>query len=243
MLNPIQAIINSGCPAFTMKYKPDFPIKFLCGCNLFSESDTVLLSDIIHPDDYLPFCEMVGEVVSNRSRSVKSHVRLKTGGKYLWYYISAAPQMSEDGSVRELCGMMFDVTEYFGCEGDDAVMRKFRSRVEDSMRLTRSAPRLLDILGKDYLERIQLPFTHIKGLYSIITDESGKPAAAAYGQDDRINVNKMSYQRKKSIRIKHVTVGYWVIAGESIEDMNKATPMLETMVQTVSEIANSYVVI
>lgn len=243
MLNLVQAILNSGCPAFTMKYKPDFPINFLCENNLFSDSDTVLLSDIIHPDDYQPFCEMVGEVIGNRCKYIKSHVRLKTGEKYLWYYISAAPQMSEDGSVRELSGMMFDVTEYFGCEGDDAVMRKFRSRVEDSMKSTVNVPRLLDILGYDYLERIQQPFTHIKGLYSIITDSTGKTIATAYGQDKGINVNKISYQRKKSIRIKHVTAGYWVIAGESIDDMNKATPMLETMVQTVSEIANSYVVI
>lgn len=243
MLNPEQAIKNSGCPAFIMQYKPDFPITFLCGENLFSENDTVLLGDIIHPDDYQPFCEIVGEVIGNRRKAVKSHVRLKTNGKYLWYYISAAPQTDKRGAVSELSGMMFDVTDYFDCEGDDAVMRSMRSKVETSIRSNGTAPRLSDILGADYLSRIQQPFTLIKGLYSIITDDAGKIIASAYGQDKCVNVNKMSYQRKKNIRVKHVTVGSWIIAGESIEDMNKATPMLDTMVQTVSEIANSYVVI
>lgn len=243
MLNPEQAIINSGCPAFTMQYKPDFPITFLCGNGLFPDNETILMGDIIHPDDYQPFCEVVGEVIGNRSRSVKAHVRLKTGGKYLWFYICAAPQINSNGTVQELSGMMFDVSEYFDCEGDDAVMRTFRNKVETSIKSNGITPRLTDILGTEYLERIQQPFTLIKGLHSMITDASGKTIAVAYGQDKNINLNKMSYQRKKNIRIKHIAVGSWIIAGESIEDMNMATPMLDTMVQTISEIANSYVVI
>ncbi len=243
MLSPEQAIKNSGCLAFTMQYKPDFPITFLCGENLFSEGNTVLLGDIIHQDDYQPFCESIGEVVGKRQKSVKSHVRLKTGSKYLWYYICAAPETNKDGAVSELSGMMFDVTDYFDCENEDAAVSSLRNKVETSVKSSGIMPRLSDILGADYLSRIQLPFTLINGLYSIITDDTGRTIAAAYGQGKGINVNKMSYQRKKSIRIKHITVGSWIIAGESIDEMNKATPMLDTMVQTVSEIANSYVVI
>ncbi len=237
------AVINSGNPAFTMKYKPDFPITFFCGQNPFSEGDSVLLGDIIHPDDYQPFCEVVGEVISKQRGSVRSHARLKCGDRYLWYYISASPVMRDDGSLCEFSGMMFDVTDYLDCDGDDLVMRRFRNKSEASMKSAEDSPRLLDILGADYLARIQQPFSLVKGLYSAIMDADGRIIAPALGQDKKINLNKMSYQRKKNIRLKHKNVGSWIIAGESIEEINQSAPLLETMVQTVSEIANSYVVI
>ncbi|MGN0683712.1 MAG: EAL domain-containing protein, partial [Oscillospiraceae bacterium] len=103
--------------------------------------------------------------------------------------------------------------------------------------------KLLDILGLDYLERIQQPFSSIDGLFSSIVDENGEVIATALGQDKKLNLNKISYQRKKNIRIKHQTAGTWMIASESIENVNKAAPLLDTMVQTVSEIANSYIMI
>lgn len=237
------AIINSGNPAFTMKYKPDFPIKFICGQNPFSSEDNTLLGDIIHPDDYQPFCEVVGEVIGKQRGNIRSHARLKCGDKYLWFYISASPVYDEDGSPEEFCGMMFDVTDYLDCEGDDLVMRRFRNKAEASMISAEKSPRLIEILGQDYLERIQQPFLIMKGLYSAITDTEGRIIAHAVGQDKKINLNKMSYQRKKDIRINHKTVGSWIIAGESIEDINQSVPLLDIMVQTVSEIANSYIVI
>ncbi|MCM1166180.1 MAG: EAL domain-containing protein [Lachnospiraceae bacterium] len=237
-----QAVSNSGSFAFAMKYQPDFPIEFLLGDNPFSNEKTALLGEIICPEDYQPFCDIIGEVISGHQSGVKAHVRLKCGDAYRWYYIAAAPEFREDGTLRVLSGMLFDVTEYLDCEGSDEVMRHFKSKAAGSMGSSSdNMPRLLDILGQDYLERIQLPFSRIKGMYSAIVGEDGKILAAA--QDKKINLNKMSYQRKKSIRVKHRAIASWVIAGESPEDINDCVPLLETMVQTVSEIANSYVVI
>ena len=237
------AVKNSGSYAFTMQYKPDFPINFLCGGNPLSKDGKVVLGEIIHSDDYQPFCDVISDIVSRKREEIKAHARLLADGAYRWYYISAVPEFRRDGALKEINGMMFDVTEYLDCEGEDAVMRSFRNKAEASMASQDGAPRLLDILGKDYLEKIQQPFSHIKGLYSQITDGDGKVIAIAYGQDKGVNLNKMSYQRKKSIRVKHVTVGSWIVAGESLESINESAPLLDTMVQTVSEIANSYVVI
>lgn len=242
MLGLEQAVRNSGNFAFAIKYQPDFPIEFLLGDNPFSEGKTALLGEIIFPEDYQPFCDIVSEIISGHTGEVKAHARLKCGECYRWYYISAGPEFRDDGTLAQLTGMMFDVTEYLDCEGEDAVMRTFRRKVENSMGSSKNnTPQLLDVLGQDYLERIQLPFSRIKGLYSAIIAEDGKIIAAA--QDKKINLNKMSYQRKKSIRVKHRTVASWVIAGESLEDINNCVQLLETMVQTVSEIANSYVVL
>lgn len=237
-----QAVKNSGNFAFAIKYQPDFPIEFLLGDNPFSEGKTALFGEIIFPEDYQPFCEIVSEIISGAAKDIKAHVRLKSGEGYRWYYISAAPEFREDGTLVLLSGMLFDVTEYLDCEGEDKIMRMFKNKVETSMGSSKNnTPKLLDILGQDYLERIQLPFSRIKGMYSAIVGEDGKILAAA--QDKKINLNKMSYQRKKSIRVKHRTVAYWIIAGESLEDINNCVHLLETMVQTVSEIANSYVVL
>ncbi len=238
-----KAVINSGNFAFEIQYKPDFPIKFFCGDNPFSDSNIVSLGKIIHPDDFQPFCDVISDIIGRHSEDLKVHVRLKTREHYRWYYISAAPEFSEGGSITNLSGMMFDVTEYLDCEGEDAVMSSFRQKIEGSLRSAKNTPKLLDLLGLDYLQRIQQPFSHIDGLFSAIVDENGAIIATALGQDKKLNLNKMSYQRKKSIRIKHQTAGTWIIAGESIDGVNKAADLLETMVQTISEMANSYIMI
>lgn len=238
-----KALSNGGIIVFTMRYKPDFPIDFLHGYNPFGKEHSALFGDIIHPDDYQPFCEIVGDIVNKRSGELKSHARLLCGNSYHWYYISAAPDFKDDGCLSEINGIMYDVTMYLDCEGEDLVMRSIRGKVQAAFDSAENTPQLPNILGSDYLEEIQKPFTLIKGLYSEIVDKNGRRIAAAVGQDEEINLNKMSYQRKKDIRIKHQNVAAWVIASESPDDINDCAPLLDIMVQTVSELANSYLVI
>ncbi len=236
-----RAVNYSGNYAFCMKYKPGFPIEFFSKTNPFSDKRKALLSEILHPDDYMPFCSIVNEVINGKGCEIKTHARLKADGEYRWFHLSAGAEHPSRGAT-DFCGMMFDVTEYLECESEDAVMHTFRTKIKDSIK-SDDEPDLRDILGEDYLELIQQPFSHIKGLYSAIVGNDGEIIASAYLQDKKANLNKMSYQRKKSIRVKHRTCATWIIASESLEDINSSAPLLEIMVQTVSEIANSYVVI
>ena len=71
-----KAVSNSGISVFTMNYKPDFPIEFFLDKNPFSDSNTMLFGSIVHPDDYQPFCEIIGEVVSHRADKIATHARL-----------------------------------------------------------------------------------------------------------------------------------------------------------------------
>lgn len=238
-----KALSCGGIIVFTMRYKPDFPIDFIHGSNPFCDADSALFGDIIHPDDYQPFCEIFGDIVNKRSGSLKAHARLLCGGSYHWYYISAEPEFREDGCLLEINGVMYDVTLYLDCEGEDLVMRAIQGKVKAAFDMAENTPQLLNILGDDYLSQIQKPFTLIKGLYSEIVDKNGKRIAAAVGQDEDVNLYKMSYQRKKNIRIKHQNVAAWVIASESPDAINDCAPLLDIMVQTVSELANSYLVI
>ncbi len=233
---------NSNVIVFTMKYKPDFPIEFFFGGNPFSEEKNALFADIVHPDDYRPFCEIIGDIVNRRADKLSAHVRMMCGGAYHWYYISATPEFKEDGRLSEINGIMYDVTVYLDCSDDDLVMRELKNRSKAAFDMAENTPHLLDVLGEDYLKRIQQPLSLIDGLYSVIIDENGT-AICPPGQNKGTNLNKMSYQRKKSIRIKHQNVGTWLIASESPDSINSCVPLLDTMVQTVSELANSYIVI
>ncbi len=235
-----KAVISGGICPFTLKYRSNFPITFLRGENPFSDKSTVLLEEIIHPDDYMPFCEEISNVVSGKSKEIKAHARLNTAGSYRWYYISCSlDKVVKNESKLELCGTMFDVTEYLECEGEDAVMRQFRSKIKNPM-ADGEIPSLSDILGEEYLGRIQQPFTHIDGVYSAIIDSNGKIIC---GDKDKPNIQKMSYQRGKNIRVKHRNCATWIIASESPEMLNDCAGLLDTMVKTVSEIANSYIII
>lgn len=236
------AINNSEFISFRMKYRPDFPIEFLCGDNPFCDMDTAILGEIIYPDDYRPFCEAIGEVINDRQAKFKAHARLMVNGAYRWFYVSAAPETRADGSVVAISGMMFDVTQYFSGDAEDSVMLGYRKHVSATVDSVEHPPRLADILGVEYLEHIQEPFSHIEGLYSVIVGENGE-IITADGQDTELNLNKMNYQRKKDIRIKHQNVASWIIASDSPDNINNSAPLLDVMVQTVSGMANSYLVI
>ncbi|MCH5203152.1 MAG: EAL domain-containing protein [Oscillospiraceae bacterium] len=233
-----RALKYSGNYAFSMKYKAGFPVEFL------GERDLApaLMSSMIHPDDYMPFCEAVNDVIDGRNRRLNSHSRLNLDGTYKWYYISATPERSSENST-EFLGVMNDVSEYLECGAEDAVIENFKCKLSKTFEKGNEPPSLSEILGENYLELIQQPFAKTKGLYSAIVSPSGHIIACANGQSKSINLNKMSYQRKKSIRIKHMTVADWVIAGENLDDINENSQLLDIMVQTVSNIANSYIVI
>ncbi len=246
-----EAVNGSGNIAFSMEMKMGYPLKILSeDCPFYKvqpiddEYQAVLLGDIIHPDDYQPFCEVINEAVNGAADNIKVHSRLKTGeNEYCWYYISGKIRRSCSKAVVGISGMMFDVTDYLDCEIEDAVMLRFRSKHDAAFKAEKETINLIDILGEEYLVKIQRPFSQIKGLYSAIVDNRGKNIAVSRWQDRRININKMNYQRKKSIRIRHQTVANWIIAGATKDVVNDNAQLLDTMVQTVSGIANSYVVL
>lgn len=237
------AVRSSGNYAFSMRYGAGFPAQILCGGEAFSADGAVVFGDIVHPDDYQPFCEVMNEIVSGRCGELKVHARIKAAGEYRWFYISALPERAPDGTLRGLDGMMFDVSAYLDCDGNDAVMRKFRSKSTAAFANVSTELSLRDILGDEYLVRIQKPFSQINGLFSAISDDTGRIVAVPAEQDRRVNPYKMSYQRKLPIRIRHRDAAFWTIAGESRDAVDSSAQLLETLVQTVADISNSYVVL
>lgn len=233
------AVENSGSLAYSMSFHQGFPAKILAGsCPLGAAGDTIIMGETVHPDDYQPFCEVISQVIAGTANEIKVHARLNNGGVYEWFYITG--KVRRGSSLLDFIeGMMFNVTAYLDCEGEDVVMRRYRSK--HSVKLNdQSTYTLRDILGEDYLVRIQQPFSQTKGLYSAITDNDGSVISPT-GQDKHLNLNKMDYQRKKSIRVRHQTIGSWIITGEDQKTVDGNAQLLDTMVHTVSSVANSYV--
>ncbi len=233
------AVENSGNVAFSMSFRQGFPAKILAGNSpLGTTGETIVMGEAVHPDDYQPFCEEISHVIAGTSDEIKVHARLNSDGEYQWYYITGKVRQSS-AMLDFIEGMMFNVTSYLDCEGEDIVMRRYRSkhtvRINDQNTYT-----LRDILGEDYLVRIQQPFSQTKGLYSAIIDSDGT-VISPKGQDRRINLNKMDYQRKKNIRVRHQSMGSWIITGDNQQAVDGNSQLLDTMVHTVSSVANSYV--
>ena len=237
-----RAVAGSGNVAFSMKYSLGFPAEILSGTNPFSDGSMIKFSDIIHPDDYQPFCEVINDIVNGSAREIKVHSRLKTGNDHIWYYITGTAHNGSSGVLESIDGMMFNVSDYLDCDVEDAVLRRFRRKHAANLSDS-SSFNLCDILGEDYLVRIQNPFVHIEGLYSAIIDNNGRTIFATGKQDKHFNLGKMDYQRKKSIRVRHKAIASWVIAGNEQQAVDNHAQLLETMVNTVSSVANSYVVL
>ncbi|MGN1341491.1 MAG: EAL domain-containing protein [Oscillospiraceae bacterium] len=233
------AVENSGNIAYSMSFHQGFPATILAGSSpLGAAGETIIMGETVHPDDYQPFCEVISQVIAGTTDEIKVHARLNCGGEYQWYYITGKARQSS-ALLDFIEGMMFNVTSYLDCEGEDIVMRRYRSK--HSVKLNdQSTYTLREILGEDYLVRIQQPFSQMAGLYSAITDTDGA-IMTPKSQDKRLNLNKMDYQRKKSIRVRHQTMGSWLITGENQEVVDGNSQLLDTMVHTVSSVANSYV--
>lgn len=238
-----KAVYSSGNVAFCMKFKLGFPADILSGQNPFGEGSEIKFSDVVHPDDYQPFCEVINDIVNGSGDEIKLHSRLKTNGEYIWYYITGAARRGENNVLNSINGMMFNVSDYLDCDAEDAVLRRFRAKHAEKLSDGDKDLSLRDILGEDYLVRIQNPFAKIKGLFSAIIDNSGKTVFATGKNDKHFNLGKMNFQRKKSIRVRHQSVASWVIAGDTQEIVDNSAELLETMAQTVSGVANSYVVL
>lgn len=233
------AVESSGDLAYTMSFHQGFPVRILSGSSpLGKTGDRIIMGETIHPDDYQPFCEVISKVIAGSADEIKVHARLNSGGSYQWFYITG--KVKRSGTPLDFInGMIFNVSEYLDCEGEDVVMRRYRSK--HAVKLSdQSTYGLRDILGEDYLIRIQQPFSQTEELYSAIIDSDGT-VILPKDQDKQVNLNQMDYQRKKNIRVRHQTMGSWLITGNSQETVDKNAQLLETMVHTVSSVANSYV--
>lgn len=222
-------------------FSRDFPFTINPGEQ--NEQTYSSLLEIIHPDDIPPITEMFTDVSFEEEKTFEAHCRFMVGEDYHWFFLSCKAVYAEYGRPVRFEGTMCDVSTYLECAGDDLVYNEFRKK--HNIRLTelkKGAPGLADVLDIDYLTSIQRPFAGPQS-FSAIYDEKGKLICAPKAQHKSLQADDFAYQKKKNIRINHQVSGTWVLAARTQELLDENVQLWETLVQTVSRMANAFVVV
>ena len=222
-------------------FSRDFPFTINPGEQ--NEQTYSSLLEIIHPDDIPPITEMFTDVSFEEEKTFEAHCRFMVGEDYHWFFLSCKAVYAEYGRPVRFEGTMCDVSTYLECAGDDLVYNEFRKK--HNIRLTelkKGAPGLADVLDIDYLTSIQRPFAGPQ-TFSAIYDEKGRMICAPKAQHKSLHADDFAYQKKKNIRINHQVSGTWVLAARTQELLDENVQLWETLVQTVSRMANAFVVV
>ena len=222
-------------------FSRDFPFTINPGEQ--NEQTYSSLLEIIHPDDIPPITEMFTDVSFEEEKTFEAHCRFMVGEDYHWFFLSCKAVYAEYGRPVRFEGTMCDVSTYLECAGDDLVYNEFRKKHNIRLsELKKGAPGLADVLDIDYLTSIQRPFAGPQ-TFSAIYDEKGKLICAPKAQHKSLQADDFAYQKKKNIRINHQVSGTWVLAARTQELLDENVQLWETLVQTVSRMANAFVVV
>lgn len=222
-------------------FSRDFP--FTINPGEAAEQTYPSLLELINPDDIPPITEMFTDVSQDEEKRFEAHCRFMVNDVYHWFFLSCKAVYAEYGRPIRFEGTMCDVSTYLETAGDDLVYNEFRKK--HNIRLTelkKGAPGLADVLDVDYLTSIQRPFAQPQ-LYSAIFDEKGKLICIPKTQHKSLSPDDFAYQKKKNIRINHLVSGTWVLGAKTQELLDDNIQLWETLVQTVSRMANAFVVV
>lgn len=234
---------GSKCITISISASAGFPVSAVGFSDSKDKIEGKLLEEIVHPEDYPSLAEVLSNVVSGKNRSISVHSRFPINAEYHWFYINATATF-ENGFVKSIDGIMFDVSEYLQHGGDDLVIREYNRRTIIKQNAVKySEIPLADVVEIEYLMKIQQPFSKIKGLYSAIIDTNGNVIALGSKEFKRTSVENFTYSRKKTIRIEQQDNAFWIIASDKKPLVEENSPLLDILVKTVSRLANSFVMV
>lgn len=222
-------------------FSRDFP--FTINPGEASEQTYPSLLELINPDDIPPITEMFTDVSQDEEKCFEAHCRFMVNDEFHWFFLSCKAVYAEYGRPVRFEGTMCDVSTYLETAGDDLVYNEFRKKHNIKLsELKKGAPGLADVLDLDYLTSIQRPFAQPQ-LYSAIFDENGKLICVPKTQHKSLSPDDFAYQKKKNIRINHLVSGTWILGAKTQELLDENIQLWETLVQTVSRMANAFVVV
>ncbi len=223
----------------------DFPVHLLDESDLNKKQNRILLHDLIHLDDLPEVVNTIDEIISKKKDRLYVHTRIRLDDQLVWFLICCDYHKDKFGIKSDyLQGTFLNMSMYLDSASDDPVINDFRQKHTEFMSdVSIAAIPLSEILDHEYLVKIQMPFKITTGIYSAIYDDKDKLICTPKPGVTEFNYSKFKYHRKESIRINHITTAYWVLASDDENKITNNTPLLETLVLTVSRIANAYVVL
>lgn len=200
---------------------------------------SLLLSEIVYADDFPTLMNTLSDFSTNGELRMYTHFRMELGNELHWAYLCCEKSEWDDGGYN---GVLLDVYEYLDCIPNDSVISEFESRQKEKIAEHEGDPATLsDICGSEYLRKIQLPFL-ITGVASAIYNERGKLICSL---PEQRNVEKSGYRfiKKMPIRFNHTIGGWWCVGTNSEENVQVSEIMLETMVDNLSRIAQTAILL
>lgn len=202
------------------------------------------LREIIYPEDFPPLADVFNEIVSGRQKALNAHCRIHIGNDYHWVYLSCSLRKDTFNKSLHLTGSMIDVSEYLENAGDDMVMEEVKKKNNAQIKaIAQNETSLQEILGVDYLVKIQCAFSAKEGVISALFDDKGRLICTSDPEERECNVKKYRFQRTEEIRYNHLLLASWTIAGNDEHTLEANVPLLQVLSQTVSQIANAILVL
>ena len=190
-------------------------------------------SDFVYMDDFPPLMDTINEFANSSKSRLFTHFRMEHDGELHWAYMCCS-KSSQD----RFSGILLDVYEYIDCIPNDSVISEFERKQSNKISaLNNNTASLLEICGKDYLKRIQNPFTSDPDLYTAILDENGDVISAPSYTEK----TDYPYSAKEPVRFSFRTGAYWYIGSHNAGSVKNAEPYLKGMAECLSSIAHSIV--
>lgn len=241
------AFRETKCVNIRIDLTRDIPLTVLGKYHSISKKDRRMnLREIIYAEDFPPLADVFSEIVSGREKALNAHCRVNVGDEYHWVYLSCSVRRDTFNRTQHLTGTMMDVSEYLDTAESDFVLddatKKNRERIDAAIK-NRDA-NLIDILGEDYLLRIQQALTVNNGVSSAVYDETGAPLVIPPNENGQVlSQKRFKHKISREIRCNHKTIANWTIACDDTTELAKTEPLLNVLAETVSQIANAIFVL
>lgn len=240
------AFSETKCVNIRIDLTRDIPLTVLGKYHNLSKKDRRMnLREIIYAEDFPPLADVFSEIVSGHQKSLNAHCRVNMGDDYHWVYLSCTVRKDTFNRTQHLEGTMMDVSEYMDTAESDTVLSGAAKKNRDKINAAiGNQAGLSDILGEDYLLRIQQALTVNNGVSSAIYNEKGEPLVIPLGENGQIiSQKKFRHRISREIRCNHKTMAIWTIACDDTTELAKTEPLLNVLAETVSQIANAILVL
>lgn len=236
---------DSRCINIRIDLTRDLPLTILTKNPQIAKKDKkIKLGDIVKAEDLPPLADMLNEIVTGVQKNLNAHCRVQFGDGYKWVFLCCESRRDAFNRSFHLVGIMLDVSDYLESTEDDYVLAEFKRKNSSKIsELNNNGATLVEIMGRDYLTRIQSAFDMTEGVESAIYDEKDKLICTSKSEQTSFSLKKFSFIQREPIRFNHKTAATWVICSNEQELIDKNSELLKILASTVSQISNAMVVL
>lgn len=221
----------------------NFPVTVYGDVSSGRKNRKFILADIVSAEDLPILINQIEGVLAGKQNALQAHARIKTDEDYSFFLIMCVLQKEKFGKAH-LEGLIFDATDYLEFAKADRVLIEYKNRNKEKADLIYNRElTLTGILDIEYLRLLQTMLSN-GGVYSAIYDDSGNLVCASGNSNEEYFPSEdFVHVRRADIKINRAIAAQWVITAPTAYLLEKNIPLLEVLVQAVSRIANSFVLL